>query len=283
MPGKVQSRMPMPHSTAPLPPPEPPKALPAAPALPDPLTPLRVLIVEDNATVAVAISLALNHDNMQTRLAATGHEGLAACESFHPDIVLLDLELPDVNGMELLGRFAAVPGRGVIVVTVAGAEAQRIAGLEHGADDYIVKPAPLRELAARIRAVHRRLGRAAPLPAPSPGEPSAPETGTDARVRCDLAHRQLLGRNGAASPLTEAEAAALQALLEARGAAVSRARLSEVALKRALHAEDRSVDQIVLKLRRKIATFAASERVILSMRRLGYVMPQPSIIHMQQP
>lgn len=253
------------------------------PAPPNPLAPLRVLIVEDSATVAVAISIALNNDNMRTRIAATGSEGLAACESFHPDIVLLDLELPDVNGMELLGHFAAMPGRGVIVVTVSGAEAQRIAGLEHGADDYIVKPAPLRELAARIRAVHRRLGRAAPLSAPPPGTSSAPETDADALVLFDIARRQLLGRNGATSPLTEAEAAALQALVEARGAAVSRARLSEVALKRALHAEDRSVDQIVLKLRRKIAVFAASERVILSMRRLGYVMPQPSIIRMQQP
>ena len=253
------------------------------PAPPNPLAPLRVLIVEDSATVAVAISIALNNDNMRTRIAATGSEGLAACESFHPDIVLLDLELPDVNGMELLGHFAAMPGRGVIVVTVSGAEAQRIAGLEHGADDYIVKPAPLRELAARIRAVHRRLARAAPPSGESASPAADARTDAEAFVLFDIARRQMLDHDGKTIPLTEAEAATLQALLEAQGEAVSRARLSEVALKRALHAEDRSVDQIVLKLRRKIATVAASERVILSMRRLGYVIPLPCPIRMRQP
>lgn len=230
----------------------------------DTTAPLRVLIVEDSATVAVAISVALSNDGMQTRLAQTGADGLAASENFKPDMILLDLELPDVNGMDLLGRFSAVPGCGVIVVTASGAEAQRIAGLDLGADDYIVKPAPLRELAARIRAVHRRLTR------------SEPQTGETGHLRFDMTRRLLLCTDQRPVLLTEAEAEALTALLQARGQAVSRARLSEIALKRPLHDEDRSVDQIVLKLRRKITSLGASSRTILSMRRTGYAIPLPS-------
>lgn len=225
---------------------------------------LRVLIVEDSATVSVAISVALGNDGMQTRLAQTGADGLAAFESFKPDMILLDLELPDANGLDLLGQLGGRPGCGVIVVTSSGAEAQRIAGLELGADDYLVKPVPLRELAARIRAVHRRLTRA------------TPSLGETAQLYFDMTRRLLLSANQRPVLLTEAEAEALTVLLQARGEAVSRARLSEVALKRPLHDEDRSVDQIVLKLRRKIASLGASDRTILSMRRTGYAIPLPT-------
>ena len=230
---------------------------------------LRVLIVEDGATMAAAIEAALRGAGMDTRIAMTGAEAIAAKAEFHPDVVLVDLELPDVSGMHLVARFAREADCGVIVVTVNGAEATRIAGLETGADDYIVKPPALRELAARIRAVHRRLYRpepeaAGPGPAPTPA------------LTMDHARRLLIGANEASVTLTEAEANTLDALLEANGASVSRESLSLTALNRTLHADDRSVDQLVLKLRRKIAALGASERTILSARRRGYMIPDPS-------
>ena len=80
--------------------------------------------------------------------------------AFRPDIVLLDLQLPDMNGLELVERFARDGDCGLIVVTANGDEASRVDGLDRGADDYLVKPVPMRELAARIRALYRRLTRA---------------------------------------------------------------------------------------------------------------------------
>ena len=226
---------------------------------------LRVLIVEDGATMATAIGAALRETGMATRIAMTGAEAIAAKAEFHPDVVLVDLELPDVCGMQLVARFAREADCGVIVVTANGAEATRIAGLETGADDYIVKPAPLRELAARIRAVHRRLYRLEPEPA-----------GRGSNLTMDHARRLLIGANRATVALTEAEAGILNALLDANGASVSREALGAIALKRTLRADDRSVDQLVLKLRRKIVSLGASERTILSARRQGYLLPDPS-------
>jgi DNA-binding response OmpR family regulator len=226
---------------------------------------LRVLIVEDVPTVAAAIDTALRAAGMETQIAATGAEAIVAKAEFRPDVVLIDLELPDVNGLRLVERFAGDADCGVIVVTANGAEAARIAGLETGADDYVVKPFPPRELAARIRAVHRRLYRAEPEPVTLRGP----------CLVIDLARRLLFGPGDVSLSLTEAEAAALDALVEANGTAVSREAISQIALKRPLHAEDRSVDQLVLKLRRKIASLGASERTILSARRNGYVIPNP--------
>ena len=223
---------------------------------------LRVLIVEDEPTVAAAFRSALRVAGMEVRIATTGAEAIDAKAGFRPDVALVDLQLPDVSGMDLVARFAGEADCGVIVVTANGAEAARIAGLETGADDYIVKPAAMRELEARIRAVHRRLYR-----------PGPEAVGKGPTLTFDPARRLLNGPNDATAPLTEAEAAALEALLEAAGSSVSRELLSEIALKRALHADDRSVDQLVLKLRRKIASLGAPDRTILSARRQGYMIP----------
>lgn len=226
---------------------------------------LRVLIVEDVPSVAAAMSAALREAGMQTLVAATGAAGIAGKAEFHPDVTLVDLELPDMSGLQLVAQFAHEADCGVIVVTANGAEAARVAGLDTGADDYVVKPVAQRELAARIRAVYRRLYRAEPDAARLRGP----------TLTIDPARRLLIGPGDASQPLTEAEAAALDALLEAGGAAVSREAVSQIALKRSLHADDRSVDQLVLKLRRKIALLGASERTILSARRSGYVIPDP--------
>jgi len=226
---------------------------------------LRVLIIEDTPTVAASIQAGLHLAGIETDLAETGAEAIARKTSFRPEIVLVDLGLPDVSGFELIRHFAATGDCGVIVVTENGEEAARIAGLETGADDYVVKPARVRELVARIRALHRRMQK-----------PSEPRPGT---ITIDHAQRCLIGPTGDRSVLTEAEIAALETLLDAEGASVSREWLSRVALKRPLHAEDRSVDQLVLKLRRKLTSHGASERVILSVRRQGYVISDSTMFH----
>jgi DNA-binding response OmpR family regulator len=224
---------------------------------------LKVLIVEDTATVAAVLQVGLRQLGLDTEVATTGAEARARQHSFRPDIVLIDLLLPDVSGFDLIQYFAGIGSCGVIVVTANGEEAARIAGLDTGADDYVVKPVRVRELAARIRALHRRMRR--------PGE-VAPDV-----ITVDRTQRCLIGTSGNRGVLTEAEMAALETLLDANGASVSRENLSQIALKRPLHSEDRSVDQLVLKLRRKLTSHGASERVILSVRRQGYVIADGSL------
>ncbi len=235
----------------------------------------RVLIVEDIVPVAAAVASALRSADMAVELAATGLDAVARKAVFHPDIVLLDLQLPDMNGLDLIERFARDADCGLIVVTANGDETARVEGLDRGADDYLVKPVAMRELAARIRALYRRLTRidVRPLGAAAPSAAA----GVAGQIVLDQAHRCLIGLRGEQTPLSEAEFTALETLLDADGAPVSRDWLGRVALKRPLHADDRSVDQLVLKLRRKLTSSGAAERTILSARRQGYVIPDPSL------
>ena len=225
----------------------------------------RVLIVGHLAPLATAVEAVLRASGMVTTVAATDAEAFELTASFRPDVVLLDLQLPDAGGLDLVERFARAGAWGLIVMSADGDESARVEGLERGADDYLVKPVPMRELAARVRALHRRLTR---------HDVRAATTAT--HILLDPAHRNLIGLSGGSILLSEAEFTALETLLDADGAPVSREWLGRVALKRPLHADDRSVDQLVLKLRRKLAMCGAAERTILSARRQGYVIPDPS-------
>ena len=213
--------------------------------------------------MAAALQAGLHQAGLDTDIAQNGAEALVRKAEFRPDVALLDLELPDIDGIDLVRRFAESGDCGVIVVTIDDAEASRIAGLDTGADDYVVKPVRIRELAARIRALHRRMQR--------PSEP-APRL-----ITVDRAHRLLTNGGTEPAALTEAELAVLETLLDAQGDSVSREWLSRVALKRPLHDDDRSVDQLVLKLRRKLVALGASDRIILSVRRQGYVIANSTL------
>lgn len=238
----------------------------------------KVLIVEDIAPVATAVEAALRAAGMETERAGNGAEAIERKARFRPDVVLLDLQLPDVSGFSLVERFTHDGDCGIIVVTANSDEALRVEGLDRGADDYLVKPVPMRELAARIRALYRRLTRTEQRESP----PVAVE-GAATQIVVEPAHRCLIGRQGERTLLSEAEFTALETLLDADGAPVSREWLGRVALKRPLHADDRSVDQLVLKLRRKLSASGAAERTILSARRQGYVIPDPSLFRIASP
>lgn len=229
---------------------------------------LRVLIVEDVLTVAITMRASLQQVGMEVAIAQTGADAIDQKATFKPDVVLVDLELPDMNGIALVERFAAEGDCGLIVVTANDVAAMRVAGLDMGADDYIIKPAPPRELAARIQALHRRMNKPAAV--------------RRLRIFVDPAQRCLIGREGERTLMTEAEMTALETLIDAAGTSVSRDWLSRVALKRPLNSADRAVDQLVMKIRRKIASLGASERVILSARRQGYVIAEPALFRVVQ-
>jgi len=225
----------------------------------------RVLLIADDAAMTLTMRHFIERAGMRTALAPTVPLGMALCKSFLPDVVLLDLDLPGGDGVALIGRLAREGDCGIIAVSGRGEESERVAGLEQGADDYIVKPVRLREMLARIRAVHRRAQRRGPARPSQPIHIVGP-------WRVDLQRRTVLDGADGAAALTGAEFAALQALLEAVGEPVSRERLSAAALRRPWRPEDRSIDQLIFGLRRKLADDDPARRLIQSVRGAGYVL-----------
>jgi two-component system, OmpR family, response regulator RegX3 len=198
---------------------------------------MRVLLVEDEDSIAVPLAEALRREGFEVERAATAGEALAARE---PDLVLLDLRLPDMDGLDVCRRLRERSTVPIIVVTARGEESDRVVGLELGADDYVVKPFGSRELIARIRAVTRRTqarGNGGPLRV---GELVVDERARRAR----LAEHEL--------ELTPKEFDLLAALARDPGAAVSRRRLLEEVWETSWYGSSKTIDVHVASLRRKL-------------------------------
>ena len=199
---------------------------------------MRILLVEDEDTIAEPLADGLRREGFDVERAATGAAALDAPPS---DLVLLDLRLPDTDGLDVCRRLRERSDVPIIVVTARGEEADRVVGLELGADDYVVKPFGVRELIARIRAVTRRTG----------GRPSAVgplrvgELEVDERAR----RAMLAGRELA---LTPKEFDLLAALARDPGAAVSRRRLLEEVWQTSWYGSAKTIDVHVAALRRKL-------------------------------
>jgi two-component system OmpR family response regulator len=228
---------------------------------------LRVLVIEDEPGVANVFCRYIELSGMRSAWAQTGAEAMAQKATFQPDVVLVDLGLPDTQGTEMVRWLADERDCGIIVVSGLGASADRIVGLELGADDYIGKPPVLRELVARIRAVHRRAQmRNAP--------PVVKKTASSFVVGAflvDTRNRTVNDQAGLAINLTSAEFAALEMLIAGDGQPVSRDSLSEIALHHPWRPDDRGVDQLILGLRRKLSATGA-QAPIQAVRGVGYAI-----------
>lgn len=226
----------------------------------------RVLLIEDEHEIGETLCGALQRSGMNIAWAKTGAQALVLMAEFEPEIVLVDLNLPDADGIALVGWLAEQGKCGVIVVSGLGDEAARVIGLELGADDYIAKPPHLRELIARVRAVHRRVklrAKSAAVDTSSPAVQVGP-------ISIDLRHRSVHALSGERISLTGAEFAALETLLAAGGVPVTRDVLSKAALHRPWRPEDRSVDQLIFNLRQKMP--GDGDRLIQSVRGAGYLL-----------
>lgn len=227
----------------------------------------RVLLIEAVAETAAVMCRLLGDSGMDTRWARSGTQAVDLTRAFGPHVVLVDLELPDTNGVELIRWLSRVGNCGIVVVTGFVPYASNILCLEVGADDFIAKPASPRELVARIRAVHRRS-------APRQWEPAPVGSAVDiGPVKVDFQQRRVTDAKGRRVEVTGAEFAVLQTLVEAHGKAVSRDRLSETALRRPWRAEDRSIDQLIFGLRRKISSDNENHQIIQTVRGAGYLIP----------
>jgi DNA-binding response OmpR family regulator len=226
--------------------------------------PARILIVQADWPPASLLAAALEDEGMVADVAGAGPQAIGQKRMFEPDVVVIGLGLSRRQDLTMVQTFAAEGDCGVIVVSIDDIDSAQDVSLEIGADDFIVEPVALRRIVARIRAVQRRMSR-------------REATWRRLRVRVDSSKRGLIGPNGVMSTLTEAEFALLQTLIDAGGGPVSRERLGHAALRRTLADDDRSVDQLVLKLRRKLAQHGLAERAILSTRGLGYSVPEPEM------
>jgi two-component system response regulator RegX3 len=200
---------------------------------------VRILVVEDEDTIAEPLVDGLRREGFDVDRAATGAAALD--ESLHPDLVLLDLRLPDVDGLDVCRALRARSAVPIIVVTARGEESDRVVGLELGADDYVVKPFGSRELIARIRAVMRRTSAR-----PHDGGPlRAGDLVVDPRARqARLGGREL--------ELTPKEFDLLTALASDAGAAISRRRLLEEVWETTWYGSSKTIDVHVASLRRKL-------------------------------
>jgi two-component system OmpR family response regulator len=120
-------------------------------------SPIRVLVVDDEPTISDLLAMALRYEGCEMRTAADGEQALRSAAEFHPDVVVLDLMLPDLDGMEVLRRLRAeTPTLPVLFLTARDSVEDRVAGLTAGVDDYVTKPFSLEEVIARVRALVRR-------------------------------------------------------------------------------------------------------------------------------
>lgn len=220
-----------------------------------------VLVIEDDAAIRCGVVDALELDGYEVTQADTALGGIASVGQSECDIVLLDLVLPDGDGLDVLKEIRGVrPKLPVIILTARGEEPDRIKGLKLGADDYVVKPFSVQELTARIEAVLRRA-----TPEPTREQVSVPGGLVDFR-RCELTFD-----DGATIELSEREADILRYLAGRPGKPVSRDELlSEVWKIDPRGVQSRTIDMHIARLREKLRDSSANPAVIRTVRGRGY-------------
>ncbi|MFT3778538.1 MAG: response regulator transcription factor [Ottowia sp.] len=225
----------------------------------------RLLMIEDDARLAAMVQEYLTQSGYAVTHAADGESGLAAVQDKPFDLVVLDLMLPGIDGLEVCRRIRALPGEvarvPVLMLTAKGDPMDRIVGLELGADDYLPKPFEPRELLARIRAVLRRR-----QPGDAPERTlmrfGALEVDRDARIVTVAGQR---------AELTSYQFDLLVTLAERAGRVLTREQIMEAVRGRELEAFDRSIDVHMGRIRAAIEADVKNPKRILTVRGVGYV------------
>lgn len=234
-------------------------------------TPSHVLVVDDDAAVCALVTEYLTQNDFRVTAVNTGKEMMEVLAAEAIDLVVLDLKLRGEDGLHLARRLRESSKIPIIMVTGRLEEADRVMGLELGADDYVTKPFSPRELLARIRAVMRRYQVAEPLPARDEGLRAYRFAGWELNVRL---HR-LTSPSGEHVSLTNGEFSLLAAFLSAPQRVLNRDQLLDLSRLHSTEVYDRSIDVQILRLRRKIEADPANPELIRTERGAGYVFCAP--------
>jgi two-component system, OmpR family, response regulator len=224
-----------------------------------------IVVVDDEAAARDMVGDYLRMHGFTVSLCDGGASLWAELEKGRPDLIVLDLNMPEEDGLSIIRDLKYKGGVPVIMLTATASPIDRVVGLELGADDYLAKPCELRELLARVRSVLRRVPPAA-----------APATEGGNQVRfgtkwLDLDVRLLRDDNGNEHPLTASEYNLLKAFAENPKRVLTRERLLELANARDAEAFDRAVDIRIMRIRRKIEPDPSHPRVIRTVRGGGYL------------
>jgi DNA-binding response OmpR family regulator len=230
-----------------------------------------ILVVDDEATLRETLVEALELEGFRAIPAADGREALAKFRAEHPDLVLLDLMLPELSGVEVCRILRAESAVPIVMLTARDSEVDKVVGLELGADDYVTKPFSLRELTARIRGIFRRQDRVAALPVEASAATAAPPPVDLGRVQVDLAGHRLL-RDGRPVPLKPKAFELLAFLLRNPGQVFTRDQLLEHVWGYDYAGETRTVDVHVHWLRVEVEADPASPALLQTVRGVGYVL-----------
>ncbi len=226
----------------------------------------RLLVVDDDRKLAGLIRDYLTPMGYDVELRHTGPDGLAEAVASSYEAVILDVMMPGMDGFAVLRELRKTSDVPVLMLTALGDEADRIVGLELGADDYLPKTFSSRELLARLRAVTRRSRNRIESDAPK-------EVVAGALRLCEETHTAVL--DDAPLDLTTLEFAILASLLKSKGRVKSRERLIEEVSERRFDVFDRSIDVHVSSLRKKLGDDAKKPRFIRTIRGVGYSLQEP--------
>ena len=218
----------------------------------------RVLVIDDEPSILRALRINLTARNYEVTTASDGASGLAAVARDRPDVLILDMGLPDMDGTEVIHGVRGWSSTPIIVLSVWGAESQKVAALDAGADDYVTKPFGMDELLARLRAAVRRA-------APAPDEPVV----TTPDFTVDLAAKRVT-RDGADVRLTPTEWQLLEVLARAAGRLVTQRQLLREVWGPQYESESNYLRVYIAQLRRKLEPEPARPRYLLTEPGMGY-------------
>ena len=227
----------------------------------EPASGVAILVVEDEASLADAVRYNLEREGFRVAVAADGPSALERFEAERPGLVILDLMLPGMSGLDVCREIRARSAVPIVILTAKDAEADKVAGLELGADDYVTKPFSMRELVSRVRAHLRRAG----MPAPAAAE----EVLRGGPVEMDVARHEVRVR-GEPVALPPKEFELLEAFLRRRGRLLTREFLIEEVWGPDYFGDTRTLDVHVKRLRRKIERDPHRPEHLLTVRGLGY-------------
>jgi DNA-binding response OmpR family regulator len=240
-----------------------------------------ILVVDDEDGVRLLLKDCFELEGYRVSMAASGAEMAASLAAGPVDLVTLDIGLAGENGLDLARQIRTSDNVPIIMITGKGDTIDRVVGLELGADDYITKPFHLREVLARVRAVLRRYESAAGAPqGDSGGEAAAAGAGGEVEGErlafedwvLDIGRRELTSRGGLRQELTTAEFNMLEMFLRRPSRVLSRDNIMDLLKGHEWSPYDRSIDSLIVRLRRKVEPDPEKPRVIKTVRGVGYVL-----------